>query len=101
MVTTYQICLDTETPGEEDFSVVRDTHVLTFSDKESADRALPLLRIAIQQGARCGKVRVSPLDLDEEEAQRRDAIWSGLDLPDYIWLTGVKWYHKVTTEDLL
>jgi hypothetical protein len=112
--TTYRLTLDTEEPGEDD-DVVRGTHCLTFKTKEEADAAIPLLRTAIKQGARCGKVRVSPLLSYEEWAridaagmgaeqnakeEALDAAWRKLDLPDYIWLTGIKSYRKVTEEDL-
>lgn len=100
MTTTYQICLNTEVPGREDYSVIQGTYVLTFPDKESADQAIPVLRVAINQRARCGKVCLFSHDLDVVEAERRANLWNKLDLPEYIWLTGIRWYRRVETEEL-
>lgn len=112
--TTYQIKLDTEEQGEDD-DVVRAPYTLTFASKEDADAVIPLLRIAIKQGVRCGKVSVTSdigtsrpwntLTDAEKEVQvtlenEAEAIWESLNLPDYMWITRIKSYQKVTTEDL-
>ena len=95
--------------------MLRGSYTLSFDTKEEADAAIPLLRTAIKQGARCGKVRVAPnltfeelerlnaAGLEEEHNARCEALeeaWSKLDLPAYLWLTSIEWYRKVTEEDL-
>ena len=109
--TTYQIQLHTDEPGE-DGAVIHGTYTLILDTQAEANAAFHLLRIAIDQGARCGKVSVANRGIDwntltdeqmEAECARENKAqdaWDKLNLPLYTWITGIKSYQRVTTEDL-